>query len=57
MTNKNNFLRIGLVAILFILIFSNCAIQPKAWTPPTKPEFKGKLALNEKLTNTFLWII
>jgi len=33
-----------------LLIFGSCAIQPKAWTPLKKPEFKGKLALNEKLT-------
>ena len=50
MTNKSDLFKTGLAATLFVLIFGSCAIQPKAWTPLKKPEFKGKLALNEKLT-------
>ncbi|MBL4650026.1 MAG: hypothetical protein JKY03_09860, partial [Aureispira sp.] len=41
----------NILAVLLLLIFLNsCAIQPASWSPPTKPEFKGQLALNEKLS-------
>ena len=41
----------NLLAVLLLLIFLNsCAIQPTSWSPPLKPEFKDKLALNEKLS-------
>lgn len=31
------------------LVLKSCALKPVAWTPPAKPTFKGKLALNKQL--------
>ena len=39
------------IAVLFVSLMSSCAIKPKSWHPPQKPEFEGKLSLNERLTN------
>lgn len=36
---------------LVVFLLSSCAIQPEAWSPPTKPEFKDELTLNEKLSD------
>lgn len=57
MTKKNSFIPIklfiiGLISFLFLLFLSSCTIQPKAWNPPQKPNFKGNLALNERLSNS-----
>ena len=56
MTKKNSYtairlIPIGLISCLFIVLLNSCAIQPKAWSPPKKPKFEGKLALNERLSN------
>jgi sugar lactone lactonase YvrE len=34
-----------------LILINGCAIHPEVWEPPTKPEFKGKLSLNEKLAD------
>ena len=52
MTTKTALIRLIAVVFLFTLLFSNCAIHPKAWEPPTKPEFTGPLALNERLATS-----
>ena len=51
MTNNNFSWKMGCITILSILLFDSCAIKPKAWVPPLKPEFKDVLTLNERLTN------
>ncbi|MGI9532995.1 SMP-30/gluconolactonase/LRE family protein [Lutimonas sp.] len=51
MTNKNRIVYMGFFSSLLIMLFSNCAIQPKAWNPSPETEFKGEISLNEKLTN------
>lgn len=40
------------VLVALMLFINSCAIHPVAWQPPIKPAFTGKLALNEKLSNT-----
>lgn len=40
-----------IILTLSFILMEGCAIQPEVWNPPTKPEFKGTLSLNDKLTN------
>jgi len=51
MTKKIKLLNYGMAALICLIFLSSCGIKPTAWTPATKPNFEGKLALNEKLTN------
>lgn len=49
-----SFLNILSKMLLFFLLITglcSCGIKPEAWIPPTKPEFKNELALNEKLSD------
>ena len=50
---KYIFTSLTLLVLLFgsLTLINGCAIHPEAWQPPIKPEFKGELRLNEKLTN------
>ena len=45
------FVQKGILYASLTLLFSNCGIQPASWDPPEKPDFTGRLALNERLTN------
>ena len=41
-----------ITSFAFGAIFINgCSLQPQAWQPPTKPKFKDRLTLNNKLQN------
>lgn len=51
MTSKNSLFKLIIISILFFSYLNSCSIHPRAWTAPSKPEFKGKLALNEQLKN------
>ncbi len=46
---KNTGLYLPLI-LLISLGIQSCSLRPLAWTPPTKPAFTGKLALNHKLS-------
>lgn len=43
------FLLCLILATASSLVLKSCALKPIAWTPPAKPKFKGKLALNQQL--------
>ncbi|OJJ23668.1 hypothetical protein BKI52_04740 [marine bacterium AO1-C] len=47
---KNIFL--GTTLLIITLLMNACSLKPTAWKPPTKPEFKGKLSLNNQLQHT-----
>jgi sugar lactone lactonase YvrE len=47
--NKKSILGLLFVISILILFTSSCTIHPVAWQPPTKTEFSGTAALNEKL--------
>jgi len=44
MTNKCKLLEGRLIVSILIIFLSSCAINPKAWNPLLKPEFKAKSA-------------
>jgi sugar lactone lactonase YvrE len=52
--NKLSF-AISICILIASVLIQSCTLQPLAWTPPIKPELKGKIAENE-LLNTAEWI-
>jgi hypothetical protein len=42
----------SIFVFLASILLQSCALQPFAWTPPLKPELKGKIAENELLSTT-----
>jgi sugar lactone lactonase YvrE len=41
-----------ITAVLLIVLFQSCVLNPMAWTPPTKPELNRNIAENELLRET-----
>ncbi len=55
-TKNSIYLTVGVISIAFIsflftLLFDSSTINPKAWSTQLKPQFEGKLSLNERLTS------
>jgi hypothetical protein len=51
MMKKNKVLfAISICILIASVLIQSCTLQPLAWTPPIKPELKGKIAENELLS-------